>query len=194
MRPRCGCSTAALALPSVFPRVDLQPPLREGSCSEQDRSGNNAFQSQFIKPTKIQHHERSNAMSDSSAVIAAFVGERYVSDGDVSGIPEKHRQWFPGAGVLMTIKKIEMEHDSSKSYAKVTISESPAKGVIEKTAYRAFATDVLVGHDLELAEGVVLSREMLIVMRDKDGKRTGVRHELEFADGTTGFWLCPDRP
>jgi hypothetical protein len=131
-------------------------------------------------------------MSDSGAIIDAFIGE-YESDGDVSGIPPKHQQWFPVAGVLMSIARVDMEHDASKAYAKVTISSSPAKGVIEKTVYRAFATDVLVGHDLELAPKTILSREALMVVRDKDGKRTGVRHELEFADGTAGFWLCPDR-
>jgi hypothetical protein len=132
-------------------------------------------------------------MSDDRKIIDAFIGD-YESDGDLNDIPPQHQQWVPVAGVQMKIASVGMVHDAAKAYAKITIDSSPAQGAIEKTAYRAFCTDTLVGQDIEIARGIVLSRETLIVVRDATGKRTGVRHELEFADGTHGKWLCPDKP
>jgi hypothetical protein len=126
---------------------------------------------------------------DIGAIIDKFVGD-YESDGNLQNVPAKYQQWFPGAGVRMTIYKVGMAQGGDKAYAKVTISQSPAKGVIEKTAYRVFDTDKLVGRDLEIATGLLLTTETLVLTTDSQGK-PAVKHDLVFADGLKGDWLCP---
>jgi hypothetical protein len=133
-------------------------------------------------------------MSDKEAIIDAFVGNDYVSDGDWNGIPAQHAAWFPVAGVRMTIFKVPMTQ-AGKAYAKVTISASPAKGAIEKALYRALDEDedTLVAQDIELQPGL-FCKETLAVVRDAQQQPTAVEHRLEFSDGTKGIWLCPHAP
>jgi hypothetical protein len=131
-------------------------------------------------------------MNDSEAIIDAFVGSDYVSNGDWNGIPPQHAAWFPVKGVRMTIFKVPMTQ-AGKAYAKVTISASPAKGAIEKALYRAVDEDMLVAQDIELQPGL-FCQETLVVVRDAKQQRIAVEHRLEFSDGTSGIWLCPDSP
>jgi hypothetical protein len=131
-------------------------------------------------------------MNDSEAIIDAFVGTDYESDGRWNGSPPQHAAWFPVKGVRMTIFMVPMT-EAGKAYAKVTISASPAKGAIEKALYRAVDEDTLVAQDIELQPGL-FCKETLVVLRDAQQQRTAVEHRLEFSDGTSGVWLCPHAP
>jgi hypothetical protein len=126
---------------------------------------------------------------DIGTIIDKFVGD-YESDGNLQNIPQKYQQWFPGKGVRMTIYKVGMAQDVGKAYAKVTISQSPAKGVMEKTVYRVLDIDKLVGQDLEIATGLLLTKETLVLATTAEGQ-PAVRHDLLFGDNLTGDWLCP---
>ena len=129
--------------------------------------------------------------NEGSSEVDKFVGN-FVSDGDWNGKPEHMASWFPTKGIAMTIVRIDVLDLKGKpvnAYAKVTISSSPAKRAIETAVYR-LENGNLVARNIELHAGLLVD-ETLVALVDPNSKAvTGIRHDLEFSDGTAGRWTC----
>lgn len=125
-------------------------------------------------------------MSDSE-VIERFVG-RFHSTGLPSNEHLDRAQYYPRAGVNLSLEKVALTGATDQAYAKIKIEPGPVpfdgKLALERAVFRV-ENDLLVARNVEVSPGLLMVETL--TMDDVTRRMT---HQLSFSDGTLGSWVC----